>query len=118
MRQRHWLELIKDYDCDILYHPDKGNAVVDALSRYPQVRLARIQVLEWEMMSQVYDWKPMLNVGNVNAMVVSRKMIPQLVVDIMRFQYQDPKLLRIKEKVLTGKSLDFYLVGGVLYFKN
>ncbi|TYK21771.1 ty3-gypsy retrotransposon protein [Cucumis melo var. makuwa] len=28
-----WLELVKDYDCEILYHPGKANVVVDALSR-------------------------------------------------------------------------------------
>ena len=33
MRQRRWLELVKDYDCDIQYHPDKANVVADALSR-------------------------------------------------------------------------------------
>jgi hypothetical protein len=33
MRQRRWLELIKDYDCEINYHPDKANIVADALSR-------------------------------------------------------------------------------------
>ncbi|KAL8124244.1 hypothetical protein AgCh_012039 [Apium graveolens] len=33
MRQRRWLELIKDYDCEILYHPGKANVVADALSR-------------------------------------------------------------------------------------
>ena len=33
MRQRGWMELIKDYDCVIDYHPGKANAVVDALSR-------------------------------------------------------------------------------------
>ncbi|KAL0546384.1 hypothetical protein IC582_016292 [Cucumis melo] len=33
MRQRRWLELVKDYDCDILYHPGKANVVADALSR-------------------------------------------------------------------------------------
>ncbi|KAL4032901.1 hypothetical protein IC575_005984 [Cucumis melo] len=33
MRQRRWLELVKDYDCEILYHPGKANVVVDALSR-------------------------------------------------------------------------------------
>ena len=32
MRQRRWLELVKDYDCDILYHPGKANKVADALS--------------------------------------------------------------------------------------
>ena len=33
MRQRRWLELIKDYDCTINYHPRKANVVADALSR-------------------------------------------------------------------------------------
>jgi hypothetical protein len=33
MRQRRWLELNKDYDVEINYHPDKANVVADALSR-------------------------------------------------------------------------------------
>jgi hypothetical protein len=33
MRQRRWLELIKDYDLEIHYHPGKANVVADALSR-------------------------------------------------------------------------------------
>ncbi|KAL4032250.1 hypothetical protein IC575_005318 [Cucumis melo] len=33
MRQRRWLELVKDYNCEILYHPGKANVVADALSR-------------------------------------------------------------------------------------
>ena len=33
MRQRRWLELIKDYDCSINYHPGKANVVADALSQ-------------------------------------------------------------------------------------
>ncbi|WMV54625.1 hypothetical protein MTR67_048010, partial [Solanum verrucosum] len=33
LRQRRWLELLKDFDIDILYHPRKGNVVADVLSR-------------------------------------------------------------------------------------
>ena len=33
MRQRRWLELIKDYDMNLQYHPGKANVVGDALSR-------------------------------------------------------------------------------------
>ncbi|GKF14498.1 putative reverse transcriptase domain-containing protein [Tanacetum coccineum] len=32
MRQRRWLELLADYDCEIRYHPGKANVVADALS--------------------------------------------------------------------------------------
>ncbi|WMV54685.1 hypothetical protein MTR67_048070 [Solanum verrucosum] len=33
LRERRWLEFLKDYDMNVLYHPGKVNAVVDALSR-------------------------------------------------------------------------------------
>jgi hypothetical protein len=36
MRQRRWLELIKDYDLEVHYHPGKANVVVDALSQKAQ----------------------------------------------------------------------------------
>ena len=39
MRQRRWLELIKDYDCTINYHPGKANVVADALSRKERLNM-------------------------------------------------------------------------------
>ena len=45
LRQRRWLELIKDYDLVIDYHPGKANVIADALSRKSSVTLAHIRTV-------------------------------------------------------------------------
>nr|GFD04151.1 putative reverse transcriptase domain-containing protein [Tanacetum cinerariifolium] len=45
MRQRRWLELLSDYDCEIRYHPGKANVVVDALSRKEREPPLRVRAL-------------------------------------------------------------------------
>ncbi|GJU37621.1 putative reverse transcriptase domain-containing protein [Tanacetum coccineum] len=45
MRQRCWLELLSDYDCDIRYHPRKANVVADALSRKEWPKNLRVLAL-------------------------------------------------------------------------
>ncbi|GKA22693.1 putative reverse transcriptase domain-containing protein [Tanacetum coccineum] len=41
MRQRHWLELLADYDCEIYYHLGKANVVADALSQKERIKPLR-----------------------------------------------------------------------------
>ena len=54
MRQRRWIELFKDYDCDILYHPRKANVVADALSQWG-ASVAAMMVHEWKLLEQLSD---------------------------------------------------------------
>ncbi|GJR46939.1 putative reverse transcriptase domain-containing protein [Tanacetum coccineum] len=49
MRQRRWLELLSDYDCDIRYRPGKANVVTDALSRKERSKPLRVQALVMTM---------------------------------------------------------------------
>nr|GFB42875.1 putative reverse transcriptase domain-containing protein [Tanacetum cinerariifolium] len=45
MRQRRWLELLNDYDCEIRYHPGKANVVVDASSRKERIKPLKVRAL-------------------------------------------------------------------------
>ncbi|GJT46633.1 putative reverse transcriptase domain-containing protein [Tanacetum coccineum] len=45
MRQRRWLELLSDYDCEIRYYPGKANVVTDALSHKERIKPLRVRDL-------------------------------------------------------------------------
>ncbi|GJY91493.1 reverse transcriptase domain-containing protein [Tanacetum coccineum] len=53
MRQRRWLELFSDYECEIKYHPSKANVVVDSLSRKERVKPRRVQAMAVKIQSGV-----------------------------------------------------------------
>ncbi|GJY63196.1 putative reverse transcriptase domain-containing protein [Tanacetum coccineum] len=53
MRQRQWIELFSDYDCEIRYHPGKANVVADALSRKERVKLRRARAMSMRIHSSI-----------------------------------------------------------------
>nr|GEU47226.1 reverse transcriptase domain-containing protein [Tanacetum cinerariifolium] len=55
MRQRSWIELFSDYDCEIRYHPGKSNVVADALSRKEKVNHKRVRAMNMTLQSSIKD---------------------------------------------------------------
>ena len=55
LRKRRCLELLKDYDCDILYHPSKANVVADALSRKFSGSLAHISIEKRPLIQELLE---------------------------------------------------------------
>ncbi|GJY50490.1 putative reverse transcriptase domain-containing protein [Tanacetum coccineum] len=70
MRQRRWIELLSDYDCEIHYHPGKANVVADALSRKEREKPLRVRSLmltdHKDLMQQILEAQvESLKEGNV-----------------------------------------------------
>nr|GFA32411.1 reverse transcriptase domain-containing protein [Tanacetum cinerariifolium] len=57
MRQRHWLELLADYDYEIPYHPGKENVVADTLSQKERIKTLRDALVTQLDMSTTYHPK-------------------------------------------------------------
>ncbi|GKG48085.1 hypothetical protein Tco_0509970, partial [Tanacetum coccineum] len=55
MRQRRWIELFSDYNCEICYHHGKANVVVDALSTKERVRPKRVRDINMTLQSSIKD---------------------------------------------------------------
>ncbi|GJR83060.1 putative reverse transcriptase domain-containing protein [Tanacetum coccineum] len=55
MRQRRWIELFNDYDCEVRYHPGKANVVADALSRKERVKPKRVRAMNMTLQSSIKD---------------------------------------------------------------
>jgi hypothetical protein len=104
LRQRRWLELIKDYDLEIHYHSGKANLVVDALSQKEHVHAAIVAQLPDKLAKDFAK----LNLGIVaHTEGVTIEVEPTLEQDIRKGQIGDVKIQEIKDLMVEGRVPDF-----------
>ncbi|KAM3264521.1 hypothetical protein P3L10_001515 [Capsicum annuum] len=108
LRQGRWLELLKDYDVDILYHPGKANVVADALSRKAMMEPIERQGMIEDLHQLASLGVRLLETPN-KELIVHNAAEPSLVAEVKEKQYADPILLQLKENVQSGATKAFEL---------
>jgi hypothetical protein len=110
------LELIKDYDLGINYHPGKANVVTDALSRRSHLNM----LVTRELLPEFCTEFEKLNLGWVsNTEVVEIEMDSMLEQDIRKEQLEDAKIQEIKEQIKEDKAPGFSIDDqGTLWYKK
>jgi hypothetical protein len=98
------LELIKDYDLGINYHPGRANVVADALSRRSHVNMLATK----ELLPKFCKEFEKLNLGWVsNTEVITMEVDSTLEQDIRNGQLEDAKIQEIKEQIKEDKAPGF-----------
>jgi hypothetical protein len=103
LRHRRWLELIKDYDVGINYHPGKANIVAAALSRKKHCN-ATLAIRMRPELRQEFGY---LNLAIVNEVAMVVEMEPMLEAEIRKAQLEDEKLKKIQQLIKENKTSDF-----------
>jgi hypothetical protein len=116
MRQRRWLGLIKNYELEIHYHPDKANVVVDALSRMSQVNMMVAHLMSYELAKE-FDRLGLGFLNNTQGVTVELE--PTLEREIKDDQKDDEKINEIRQLIINGKGKDFWEdTKGMVWFKD
>jgi hypothetical protein len=115
MRQRRWLELLKDYDTNIQYHPGKANVVADALSRKSGM-IARLEI-EPRILNDLEILDVELCIRGYGGYWASMRIESNLMSRIKDAQKDDGELWSIVQNIEDGKLSDFRVDdSGIVWF--
>jgi hypothetical protein len=119
LRQRRWMELIKDYDCIIDYHPGKANVVADALSRKSKAVLAHVQTTRLPLILELKKLRSEMKTDDHGALLAMLKIRPMLCEKIQEAQKQDEQLQQAWDEIREGKPTEFRVrEDGTLLFRQ
>ncbi|GKA30277.1 retrotransposon protein, putative, ty3-gypsy subclass [Tanacetum coccineum] len=115
MRQRRWLELLKDYDTNIQYHPGKANVVADALSQ----KSGMIACFDSIILHDLERLDVELCVRGSGGYWASMRIESNLMLQIKEAQRDDGELWAIVQNVEDGKHTEFSVDDdGVVWFED
>ena len=109
LRQRRWLQLIKDYDCTIEYHPGKANVIAYALSRRLESSLSHMISSYLPLLVDLRALGVILEAEDSGALLATFHVRPLLVDQIQAGQLQDPQMIKLKKEIEKGKKVDFQI---------
>jgi hypothetical protein len=104
LRQRRWLELIRDYDLGINYHPGKANVVADALSHRSHVSQLVVDSMPFELCEEFNKLNHRI-VTNTKAMEMD--VGSNVLQEIQKGQVEDKKIKEIKRNIKEEMSPGF-----------
>ncbi|OMO50351.1 reverse transcriptase [Corchorus capsularis] len=107
MRQRRWMELLKDYDLTISYDPRKENAVVDALSRKNHGSLAALLTSQRSILDDLRRMEIGVRKYGNEGMLASLRIQPTLIERIKEAQLVDSALQKVRANIETSAPSDF-----------
>jgi hypothetical protein len=114
MRQRRWLELIKEYELEVHYHPGKANVVADALSRKHRCNHLTVQSHSSCCDSEESSLRIVPH-GILNNVAL----IPTIKEDVIAAQRMDVGMGHLHQRLELGEAQFFRQdAEGVLWFKN
>ena len=107
MRQRRWVELIKDYECTIEYHPGKANVVADALSRKSTSSISHLKDVYLPRLVELRSLGVRLVLTDTGALLATFHIRPVLIDRIRELQTQDPTMIKLKREAESGQLKGF-----------